>query len=429
MSRTAVIGKRTGDGPPRTDEIEGLARTAGYEVAAVRATVAARDKTYNLPPGLVDDLAADADRVGADAVVVDNELTPSQAFNLVEELPEGAVVLDRRRLILEVFDDRAGTERARLEVELARLEYELPRVRARVRRNRAQEYGAYDEEGTEIEDIKRRIDECRRKLDEIEDPTARRQAERRAAGFDLVALAGYTNAGKTTLLRRLADDMRLDDDAHGDLDGGPAVRDRPFETLGTTTRRATIGSRPALLTDTVGFVRDLPHELVGPFEATLQAAFHADVVALVVDASDPVERVREKVATCHDTLAAADGSFVHVLNKADLVGAEQLPAVRDAVASEAVTVGGSVAVSATDGSNLDALRDRVVAALPTERADLRFPNCGDGMALVSWAYDNASVDDVSYDGDEVRVELSGRPAVVDEARRRARSLGGERVPE
>ncbi|WP_255149748.1 HflX GTPase family protein [Halorarius halobius] len=410
MSR-AVIGVRTDSGTADTTEIEALAGTGGYEVVHATGVVAPRDATYNLPPRVVDDLATAVADTGADTVVVDADLTPGQAFNLAERFPEGTTVLDRYRLVLDVFEAGAGTKAARLQVERARLEHELPRLRERINRDEATEITRHDEEGKPIEDHKRRIDELTRKLKRIEDPTAERMARRREAGFDCVALAGYTNAGKTTLLRRLA--AAVDSEASGpaDLDTGPGVADRLFETLGTTTRRATFGERPALVTDTVGFVSNLPHDLVAPFEATLTTAHHADVVVLVVDGSDPAEMIRRKVAVARDQLADTEGAVVPVVNKVDRLDGAALATAREAVG------GDPVAVSARDGG-LSALRERVLAELPTERTTLRMPNCDAAMSLVSWAYDHTRVHDVSY-GDRVTVELSGRPAVVAEAKRRA----------
>jgi len=417
MSR-AVIGKRVESGREDAGEIAALTATAGHEVVETVTASGPRDATYNLTPGAVKRISEAVREQGAGLVVVDNELTPGQAYNLGEELPDGVTVYDRRRLVLDVFEQGAGSEAARLQVKLARLRYELPRLRAAINRDEATEITRHDEEGKPIEDHKRRIDETRRKLDRVEDPTADRIEQRREAGFDTVALAGYTNAGKTTLLRRLADDLSLDAEAHGDTAGEPAVADRLFETLGTTTRRATIGGRRVLLTDTVGFVSELPHELVAAFESTMASARHADAVLLVVDASDPREQIERKLEVAHDQLADADGVVVPVLNKADAASDAELRAAADAFEAEPVVA------SATEG-DLDALRERLLDALPTATATLRLPADGDAMSLVSWCHDRANVEEVDY-GAEIRIRLSGRPSVVATARRRAGSEGERR---
>lgn len=407
----AIIGARVEQDVADTAEITALAETAGYEVAGTVATSAARDATFNLPEGTVDDLVAAVEQHDA-TVVVDNELTPGQAHNLSERLPTGVAVYDRRRLILEVFERGAGSEAARLDVKLARLRYELPRLRTEIRRDEATEVTAHDEEGKPIEDHKRRIDETRQQLRRIEDPTAERMERRRGAGFDTVVLAGYTNAGKTTLLRRLADDLSLESDAHPDEQGEPSVENRLFETLETTTSRATMAGRRVLLTDTVGFVSDLPEELVSSFESTVASARHAEVVLPVVDATDDATEIERKVAVAREQLADAEGTAVPVLNKADRASDDVLVAAHELFDAEPVVA------SATEG-DLTALRERVVAELPTDETTLSVPNCDAAMQLVSWCYDHADVEGVRY-GDRVEIDLAGKPSVVAEAERRAK---------
>lgn len=413
---TAIVAVRNEDESQPTTEMADLADAAGYEVAVTHAAVAPCDSTYGIPPGLVDTIADAVAAHDATAVVVDDELTPTQAFELRDRLPTATEVVDRTRLILATFRNRAGTKRARLETDLARLKYELPRLRAAIRHDQATEITAHDEGGKQIEDRKRRIDEIQRKLDDLEDPTASRQQTRREAGFDLVALAGYTNAGKTTLLRQLADDLAVDETGHDDVTAGPAVRDRLFETLETTTRRATIAGRPTLVTDTVGFVRDLPHELVASFEATLASAFGADLVLLVIDANDTVEQVGAKLAICRETLADVD--TLPVLNKVDAVDEEHLQTVRD------VVDGDPVEVSAATAEGLDRLKKRVATALPTASETLSLPNCGAAMAFVSWAHEELAVETVDY-GERIDLRVRGRPSTIAEARRRAEAVASD----
>jgi GTP-binding protein HflX len=407
----AVIAERVAQGRTDTAEIAALAETAGHEVVATVTASGPRNASYNLPEGAVAKLVAAVERHDATTVVVDNQLTPGQAHDLAARLPDGVTVVDRRRLVLDVFEGRAGSDAARLQVQLARLRYELPRLRAEIRRDEATEVTAHDEAGKRIEDHRRRIDEMRRKLREVDDPTAARMERRRAAGFDTVALAGYTNAGKSTLLRRLADDLALDDATES-----ASVEDRPFETLGTTTRRATLEGRRVLLTDTVGFVSDLPHELVRPFDATFAAAHEADVVLLVVDAADEFDRIERKVSVAREQLADADGTVVPVLNKADRARESTIDAAAGLFETEPVVT------SATDG-DLDGLRERVVAELPTAETTLRVPNSDAAMRLVSWCHDHADVRDVRY-GEEVEIRVQGRPSVVATAERRAEGVSG-----
>ncbi|MDX1748468.1 MAG: GTPase HflX, partial [Halobacteriales archaeon] len=304
----AIIAKRVDSGAADTAEIRELARAAGYEVRETLTQTRTEDAEFGFGAGKVDELVAATRENEATAVICDNRLGPYQTYNLGTRLPPETEVIDRFTLILEIFAQRAQTRKAQLQVELAQLRYELPRVEAKVSLARREEHpgfmglGEYDE--SRERDIKSRISNIRAELERIEKTDSKRRKQRRESGFDLVALAGYTNAGKSTLLQRLADDIEVgeNDDLHPDLDPTAEAQDRLFTTLGTTTRRMAMDRRDVLLTDTVGFVRDLPHWLVESFKSTLDEVYQADLVLLVVDVSDPVEEIREKLVTSHDVL-------------------------------------------------------------------------------------------------------------------------------
>jgi GTP-binding protein HflX len=278
--------------------------------------------------------------------------------------------------------------------------------------------GEYDE--SREQDIKSRISTIREELERIETTEEQRRDQRRESGFDLVALAGYTNAGKSTLMQALAADLEVgeNEDLHPDLDPTAEREDRLFTTLGTTTRELEMERRDALLTDTVGFVADLPHWLVESFRSTLSSVYHADLVLLVVDVAESVEAIREKLATCHDTLSERnEAPIVTVLNKTDAVADAELEEKRAAISALAPD---PVAVSAAEGTNLDTLRDRIEARLPPhERERLVLPLCDDAMSLVSWVHDNAHVREVEYGAEEVVIDFEARPAVVEQSRARA----------
>jgi GTP-binding protein HflX len=422
-----VIAKRSDDTPIDTSEIESLARSAGYEVVATVTQSRTEDPAFALGEGKIEELASVVERSGAATVVFDNRLGPYQTYNVGGALPNGVAVLDRFRLILELFGQRAETRKAQLQVELAELRYELPRAEAKTSLAKRDErpgfmgLGEYDE--SRERDIKDRISRIRDELDTIADREADRRARRRESGFDLVALAGYTNAGKSTLLRRLAADVAVDTNAglHPDLDTTAESEDRLFTTLGTTTRGAEIRGRDVLVTDTVGFVSDLPHWLVESFRSTLDSVYRADLVLLVVDVSDPVDTLREKLVTCHDTLAERnEAPIVTVLNKTDAITDSELERKREALSAFTTD---SVAVSATEGDGIDILRDRIDAALPDwERERLVLPLSDDAMSLVSWVHDNARVRDETYDGEQVVLDFEARPAVVEQSRARAGEL-------
>jgi GTP-binding protein HflX len=359
-------------------------------------------------------------------VVFDNQLGPYQTYNVGNKLPDGVRLLDRFRLILEIFGQRAQTRKAQLQVELAELRYELPRAEAKASLATRDErpgfmgLGEYDE--TRERDIKAQIARIRDELEDIEQTEEHRREHRREAGFDLVALAGYTNAGKSTLLRRLAADVDVDEneDVHPDLDTTAESEDRLFTTLGTTTRKAEMDRRDVLVTDTVGFISDLPHWLVESFKSTLSAVYRADLVLLVVDVAEPVADIREKLVTSHDTLYERnEAPIVTVLNKIDQVDAAELERKRNALSALAPN---PIAVSARTGENLDTLQDRIHADLPgLEEERLVLPMTDDTMSLVSWIHDHGNVRDVTY-GDQVVIEFAARPAVVEQSRAKAGDL-------
>ena len=426
QTERAVVAKRVDSGTPDTTEIRDLARAAGYEVAGEVTQTRTEDSALHIGEGKTETLAATVAREGATVVIFDNQLGPYQTYNLGNVLPEGVRLVDRFRLILEIFGQRAQTRKAQLQVELAELRYELPRAEAKASLAKRDErpgfmgLGEYDE--SRERDIKAQISRIRDELADIEQTEQHRREQRRESGFDLVALAGYTNAGKSTLLRQLAADLDVDENAelHPDLDTTAESEDRLFTTLGTTTRRADMDRRDVLVTDTVGFVTDLPHWLVESFKSTLDAVYRADLVLLVVDVSEPVEAIREKLVTCHDTLYERnEAPIVTVLNKIDTVEQAELRRKREALSALAPN---PVSVSAKEGLNVADLRARIDRDLPAfERERLVLPMTDDTMSPVSWIHDNARVEDVDY-GEQVVIEFEARPAIVERSRARAGEL-------
>ena len=423
----AVIVKRVDQGTADTEEITHLAESAGYTVVGEITQTRPEDPATAIGAGKVQELARTVLTTDAETVLFDNRLGPYQTYNLGQKLPEGTEVLDRFKLILDIFGQRAQTRKAQLQVELAELRYELPRTEAKTSLAKRDEHpgfmglGEYDE--SREQDIKARISRIRDELEAIEQTEADRRAQRRESGFDLVALAGYTNAGKSTLLRRLATDLNVDEneDLHPDLDPTAESEDRLFTTLGTTTREAAIDSRDVLVTDTVGFISDLPHWLVESFKSTLDAVYRADLVLLVVDVSEPIEDIREKLVTAHDTLYERnEAPIVTVLNKTDRVDETELAEKRAALSALATD---PVAVSATTGANIASLRDRIHEELPAlEHERLVMPMTDETMSVVSWVHDHARVDDVSYNNDSVCIEFAAHPSVVAQSRSKASDL-------
>ncbi|XGI84157.1 GTPase HflX [Halorutilales archaeon Cl-col2-1] len=412
----AVIVKRVGSGETAdTSEITELSESAGYEIVGEITQSRKQDPAYQIGRGKADEVARLAETEDADKVIFDNQLGPYQVYNLGNVID--AEVIDRFTLILEIFGQRAGSRKAQLQVELAELRYELPRVDAKTSLAKRDEkpgfmgLGEYDEKRKS--DIKDRISRIRDELDSLADKEEAWRRERRNSGFELVALAGYTNAGKSTLMSKLAEVDPDENESHPDIDETAKSENRLFTTLGTTTRKMEVPGRDVLLSDTVGFISDLPHWLVDSFKSTLDEVYLADLVLLVVDVSDPVEEMREKLVTSHDTLwDRVEAPIVTVFNKADLVSDEELETkIREV---EYLTPE-PVVVSAKEGEGIDEILSRVKDELPDwDEAEVSLSMDDDGMSTVSWLYDNAEVLDVEY-GDQIRVEFKARDEIIAKA--------------
>jgi len=328
-------------------ELEELLRTVG--VAAVGELVQRRDKPHPnsyLGPGKIDELKAQIAASDANLVACDDELSPRQERNLEAEL--GIPVIDRTAVILDIFAAHAHSADGKLQVELAQLEYNLARMRG-LWSHLERLGGGIGTRGpgeTQIETDRRlardRIAALKRRLAQVRSNRSVMRAERERAHLPQIALAGYTNAGKSTLLNALTG-------------ATVPVRDRLFHTLDPTTRVLRAGGRDYLLTDTVGFIRKLPHQLVDAFGATLEETLRADLILHVVDASVPEEELTSMTRAVDDVLeeiAADEAPRLLVLAKADRIDDE-----RRAELSHRHP--GALLVSADSGEGIEALVDRV----------------------------------------------------------------------
>jgi len=343
-----------GDSP--LEELERLADTAGAEVMA-RVTQRFRgiDPTTYIGRGKAEEIRDRIEQHGADIAIFDDDLSPSQARNL-EDIFE-VQVLDRSELILDIFARNARTVEARLQVELAQLEYLLPRLKrmwvhlSRIRGGIGLRGPGETQLETDRRIIQRKIADLKHKLERIE----KQHAVRRNAREDTfnLALVGYTNAGKSSLLRVLSGAEVL-------------VKDQLFSTLDTTTRRVSLdGGREALLTDTVGFINHLPHHLVASFKATLHEVAEADHLLVVVDVSNPHfgERI-EVVNKVLGQIGAGEIERTLVFNKVDRV------AERHTVFEIAESHPGAVFSSAARGeSGVRRLREKLLEIAERQEAE------------------------------------------------------------
>ena len=393
-------------------ELGELVATLGIGVVDTQL-VRAREmhKKFLCGTGKAEEVSAHARELGCDCIVFDNELAPSQQ----REWEEAAnmAVIDREEVILDIFARRAQTKEARLQVELARMQYALPRM--------ARMWGHLDREGgggsggsaaargmgeQQIEVDRRlarkRIDRIKEDLQVVRRQRATQRKERQKSAAPHAAIVGYTNAGKSTLLNHLAGSEVLE-------------ADMLFATLDPTTRRIDLpDGQELLLTDTVGFVRNLPHRLVEAFKATLEEAVLADFLVHVLDASEPeLERLCGTTLEVMAELGAEDKPVLTVLNKIDLVEDPQRLRALQVQFPEAVSI------SARSGEGLDALQHTFIEYLSqaVTRRRYRIPqHRGD---LVSLLHAEAKVLETAYEGNDVVVEA----LVSSEIEGRLRGIG------
>lgn len=354
-------------------------------------------------------------KFSAEKIIFDNQIKPVQAFNLAKLT--GVEVIDRFQLILEIFAQNASTSEAKLEIELARLQYELPRAKDKVRLARLEEQpgfmglGRYEVD-LYYESIIRQAAKIREKLRRIGAKRRLHRARRLDLGFSLVSLAGYTNAGKSTLFNTLAEESVP-------VDSGL------FTTLSTTTRAVALSKRKVLLTDTVGFIDRLPLTLIDAFHSTLEETIFSDLILLVVDVSDPQEEIARKLSSCLETIrkiGAAGVPIISVLNKIDAVSESEMQSKLEALKEAAPN---AVPVSALHGENLPSLKEEIVNHLEKHlQVVLSMPVTDESMSFLSWLFNRADVHDVKYRGKMVDVVFSAVPKFVDKVKGRAEQLGG-----
>ena len=334
------------------DELAELVDTAGGVVVGIATQKKdSPDKATCLGSGRAEEIALQCQAEDIDLVVMDRELSPTQLRNLEEIFP--CRLIDRTMLILDIFAGRARSAEGRLQVELAQLQYMLPRLTGQgaALSRQGGGIGTRGPGETKLESdkrhIRRRLGAIRESLEKVENQRKLRRERRRKDGIPTVALVGYTNAGKSTLLNHLTD-------------AGVLAEDKLFATLDPTARALRLpDGREVMLVDTVGFVRRLPHQLVRAFHSTLEEAVDADVILNICDASS--EHADEHLQVTGDLLAelgCGETPIIRVMNKCDL----------------APEIGESprfIRISAKNGTGIDALLEAVAEALPPDRKKVK----------------------------------------------------------
>lgn len=369
------------------EELEALLETAGgFCTAKVLQNRHTPDSHSFIGEGKALEVKMLVEATASTMVIFDNELSPGN-IRALEEIV-GVPVLDRSALILDIFAQRAKTKEGRLQVELAQYKYLLPRLSG-MGKNLSRQGGGIGTRGpgeTKLESdrrhIRERIDRLESELEQVRKVRAVQRERRMKNSVPVVAIVGYTNAGKSTLLNQLTG-------------AGIPANNRLFDTLDTTSRQLTVSDNlDVILSDTVGFISKLPHHLVNAFHATLEELQYADLLLHVIDASDPdraehiavVERLIGK-------LAKAETPVINVYNKADLVYPEDIPRGE-----------GNVAISAAKGRNMDGLLKAIEKALVSalHHVVVRLPYSMGGM--VDKLHSNAQVKNVEYTGEGIEIE-------------------------
>ena len=395
VSRNVILVMRTDpesdpeDKQRKLEEFEELAKALNDKVVDVIVQERYPDRRFNVGRGKAAEIAIAARDRHARRIIFYDPLSTSQIYNISKLCGEAGAdcrVIDRFRLILDIFAERATTHRSKLQVELARLRYELPGARTLVSLSKKEERAGWgglgDYEDSYEQDIKKRIAHITAELKKADLEEEARRTYRHKNGFFMVSLAGYTNAGKSTLFNALVDE-------------NAESKDMFFTTLIPKTRALEIGKRKILLTDTVGFIEDLPHFLVDAFRSTLEGIYFSDMILLVVDFSEPAEHIKKKLMISHETLwKKSTSNIITVLNKSEMLTRTER---KKKLEELSYLIYNPIFISAKNKTGLNDLTKEINQNLPplTTRT-ISLPNNESGASTLSWFYDNGVVEEILY---------------------------------
>jgi len=410
----------------RMDEMRDLVSSAGYTILGEVVQHKPMDPRTFVGKGKLEELKQIVQEMSLGAVVFHGDIRPKQHYNLEKEL--GVQVFDRTRVILEIFVQRAQIHEAKLQVELAMLHYEVPILKEWIHHGVTGERPGFMAGGeyrvdAYYETVKRRIKKIRDELEGVRTERERRRERRQHIGFHLVSIAGYANAGKSSLLNALTG-------AHVLVDA------RMFSTLQTTTRAVPGHRQRVLLTDTVGFISEVPLWLIEAFHTTLEEIYESDLILLVLDGGEHEEEFVRKLRLAARTLLprASPANILPVISKGDRMTQADL-ARCTAILETSEFTHPPIVVSSTTGDGMDALRlaiaERFRFPLLLEIAVRQDP---EGAGFLSWLHDRTEVESIDHVGGQVRVRLRCRTEDLGRIQERAAEvlvvpeITGDRVP-
>jgi len=398
------------------EELKNLAESAGYTIVGRMEQTRLADARYQIGAGKVEELSKLVKENGAEKVIFDNPLSPTQTYNLAKAT--NVEVIDRFQLILEIFTRRATTTEAQLQIRLAKLRHDLARAKDMVRLSKKGEQpgfmglGAFEAD-VYYESVKKEVHTIRKKLKKTSGKRVLHRERRTELEFSSISLAGYTKAGKSSLFNVLTE-------------AEVPVDSALFTTLSTTTRLLEISKRKFLLTDTVGFIDRLPLGLIEAFHSTLEETIYADLILLMVDVSEPLNIVEKKLSVCIETLERIGASgvpIITVLNKIDLLSEEEINKKIEALKEKALTL---IPISALCKINLETLKQKMLEAFRNYvQASFTIPLSSETMSFLSWVFKNANVQTIKYGENSAEVVFESSPTVAEKIKSRVERFNGK----